>query len=150
TIVLAGCKRLVRGRFRSVKRARCLTRPQREKGASLRDPKSFYSVWNCEMTRDRVRYLKERYSDRLLIALTIMLALLMFVVGPAQSTGFVEAHHFGILFGLILVAGVFIVSGSGVALVAILCALILIVVATALRLRHPSVVDIYLDAAAWL
>jgi len=102
------------------------------------------------MTRDRIRHLKERYSDRLLIALTIMLAVLMFVVGPAQSTGFVEAHHFGILFGLILVAGVFIVSGSGVALVAILCALILIVVATALRLRHPSVVDIYLDAAAWL
>jgi|SRR5262245_35491622 len=102
------------------------------------------------MTGDGFRRLRERYSDPLLTALTIMLAILMFVVGPAQADGLVEAHQFGILFGLALVAAVFIVSGSGVALTAILVALILIVVTTLLRLRQSSVIDIYLDATAWL
>ncbi len=60
------------------------------------------------------------------------------------------AHLFGIAFGLVLVAAVFIVSGSRVALEAILAAVALIVLATVLRLRHPSVVDSYLDAVAWL
>ena len=57
---------------------------------------------------------------------------------------------FGIAFGLVLVAAVFIVSSSRVALVAILVAVTLIVLATVLRIRQPSAVDIYLDAAAWL
>jgi MFS family permease len=102
------------------------------------------------MTGDGFRRLREQYSDPLLTALTIMLAVLMFVVGPAQAAGLVAAHNFGILFGLLLIAAVFIVSGSGVALAAILVALALIAVTTVLRLRHHSVIDIYLDAAAWL
>jgi hypothetical protein len=88
--------------------------------------------------------------ETLLTALTITLAVLMFVVAPAQAAGLVAAHNFGVLFGLALVAAVFIVSGSGVALAAILVAQVLIVVTTVMRLRHHSVVDIYLDAAAWL
>lgn len=97
-----------------------------------------------------MRRLREQYSDPLLTALTITLAVLMFVVAPAQAAGLVAAHSFGVLFGVALVVAVFIVSGSRVALAAILVALILIVITTALRLRHPSVVDIYLDATAWL
>lgn len=106
--------------------------------------------WRHQMTGNRFHHLRERYSDPLLTALTIMLAVLMFVVGPAQAAGHVAAHQFGILFGLALVAAVFIVSGSRVALTAILIALTLIVVTTVLRLRQPSVIDIFLDAAAWL
>jgi len=102
------------------------------------------------MTGDGFRRLREQYSDPLLTALTIMLAVLMFVVGPAQAAGLVGAHNFGILFGVLLIAAVFIVSGSGVALAAILVALALIGVTTVLRLRHHSIIDIYLDAAAWL
>jgi len=102
------------------------------------------------MTGDGLRRLREQYSDPLLTALTIMLAVLLFVVGPAQAAGLVGAHNFGILFGLLLIPAVFIVSGSGVALAAILVALVLIGVTTVLRLRHHSVIDIYLDAAAWL
>jgi hypothetical protein len=96
------------------------------------------------------RSLQERYSDPLLTALTIMLAVLLFVVGPLQAAGVAAAHHFGIAFGMVLVAAVFIVSGSGVALAAILVAVALIVLATVLRLRQPSPIDIYLDAASWL
>jgi len=96
------------------------------------------------------RRLQDRYRDPLLTALTIMLAVLLFVVAPLQAAGVVAAHQFGIAFGLVLVAAVFIVSGSRVAVGAILFAVALILVATVLRLRQPSIVDIYLDAAAWL
>ena len=101
-------------------------------------------------TGENLRRLQERYRDPLLTALTIMLAVLLFVVGPLQAAGVASAHHFGIAFGLVLVVAVFIVSGSGVALAGILAAVALIVVSTVLRLRQPSALDIYLDAAAWL
>jgi hypothetical protein len=107
-------------------------------------------MWNFEMNGQRFRRLQEQYSDPLLTALTVMLAILLFVVGPLQAAGVVTAHDFGIAFGLVLVAAVFIVSGSGVALAAILVAVALIILATVLRLTRPSAVDIYLDAAAWL
>jgi len=67
-----------------------------------------------------------------------------------QAAGVVAAHHFGIAFGLVLIAAVFIVSESRIAVAAILTAVALIVVATVMRLRQPSTVDIYLDAIAWL
>lgn len=67
-----------------------------------------------------------------------------------QAAGVLGAHHFGIAFAFVLVAAVFIVSGSGVAVGAILVAIAMVVVATVLRLRQPSIVDIYLDASAWL
>jgi Ion channel len=98
----------------------------------------------------RFRRLRERCSDPLLTALTIMLAILLFVVGPLQAAGVANAHHFAIAFGFVLVVAVFIVSGSGAALAGILTAVALIVVSTVLRLRYPSALDIYLDAAAWL
>ena len=102
------------------------------------------------MIGQRFRRLQEQYGDPLLTALTIMFAVLLFVVGPLQAAGVAAAHQFGIAFGLVLVAAVFIVSGSGVALVAILVAVALIFLSTVLRLTQPSVVDIYLDATAWL
>jgi hypothetical protein len=67
------------------------------------------------MLGERFGRLQERFSDRLLTALTIMLLVLLFVVSPLQAAGVVEAHHFGLAFGLVLVAAVFIVSGSAIA-----------------------------------
>jgi hypothetical protein len=94
--------------------------------------------------------LRERLSDPLLTALTVMLAVLMFVIAPLQAVGVVGAHYFGFAFGLMLVVAVFVVSGSVMALAATLFAFSLVVVATILRLRQPSAIDIYLDASAWL
>jgi ion channel len=96
------------------------------------------------------RRLQVRLSDPLLTALTIMLAILLFVVGPLQGAGIVAAHQFGIAFGVVLIAAVFIVSDSWIAVVAIVIAVVLIVAATFMRLRQPSAVDIYLDATAWM
>ena len=97
-----------------------------------------------------IHRLQEQLKDPLLTALTAMLAILMFVVAPLQATGVVTAHWFGLACGLILTAAVFIVSRSAIAVGSILFALALVVVSTATRLRHPSVVDIYLDLTAWL
>jgi hypothetical protein len=101
-------------------------------------------------TTEGFRRLRQRLSDPLLTALTIMLAVLLFVVGPLQAVGVIAAHHFGLAFGLVLVAAVFIVSESWIAVAAVLTAVALIAVSTVMRLRQPSVVDIYLDATAWL
>jgi hypothetical protein len=102
------------------------------------------------MIGEKIRNLQGRYSEPLLTALTIMLAVLLFVVGPLQAAGIAAAHHFGIAFGLVLVVTVFIVSGSGTAFAAILVAVALVLLSTVHRLIQPSAVDIYLDATAWL
>ena len=100
--------------------------------------------------RKEFRRLQEQYGDPLLTALTVMLAALLLLVGPLQAAGVVAAHHFGIAFGLVMVVAMFIVSGSGVALAAMLVSVVLIVLATVLGSRQPSAIDIYLDATAWL
>jgi Ion channel len=102
------------------------------------------------MKRKSFRQLRDSLADPLLTALTIMLAVMMFVVAPMQAAGIVVAHNFGIAFGLVLVAAVFIVSESWTAVVIILIALALIGTATILRLRQPSIIDIYMDASAWM
>ncbi len=101
-------------------------------------------------TGERFNRLRERLSDPLLTALTIMLAILMFVVAPMQAAGVFAAHQFGIAFAFVLVAAVLVVSASWIAVSAILAAVALIVAATVLRLWHPSVADIYMDASAWM
>ena len=92
----------------------------------------------------------ERLRDPLLTGLTIALSLLLFVVAPLQATGNIDAHHFGLAFSLVFVGAVFVVSASRLALVAILFAIALAMMATILRFRHPSQLDIFLDASAWL
>jgi hypothetical protein len=107
-------------------------------------------VRSVQKTGERFRLLQERLTDPLLTALTIMMAVLMFVVAPLQAVGVFAAHHFGIAFALLLVAAVFMVSGSALAVAAILLAIALVGVATTLRLQQPSIIDVYLDASAWL
>jgi hypothetical protein len=102
------------------------------------------------MNAQRFHRLQEQYRDPLLTTLTVMLAALLLLVGPLQAAGVVAAHHFGMAFGLVMVVAMFMVSGSGVALAAILVAVALIVLATVLGSRQPSALDIYLDATAWL
>jgi Ion channel len=94
--------------------------------------------------------LQQRLRDPLLTALTAMLAIFLFVIAPFQATGVAAAHGFGIVFGLVLIAAVFIVSRSVLAVGAIMVAIALVMSTTVMRLYHPSVLDIYLDAGAWL
>jgi hypothetical protein len=102
------------------------------------------------MPLPKFKSLQDRYSDPLLTALTVMLAILLFAVGPMQASGLAAAHEFGIAFGLVLVVAVFVVSGSMIALAAVLLAVGCVATATIMRLTHPSNTDILLDALAWL
>ena len=96
------------------------------------------------MTGETFRCLHERISDPLLTVLTVMLAVLLFVVAPLQVAG--AGHYVGFVFLSVLILAAFMVSGSGMILVAIA----LIIVAMALEFQRPSVVENYLDAFAWL
>jgi hypothetical protein len=101
-------------------------------------------------TSDRFWQLQERLRDPLLTALTILLAILMFVVAPLQATDLFAVHYFGLAFAPVLVATIFAVSRSAVAVAAISVAVAMIVAATLLRIRQPSAIDVYLDAIAWM
>ena len=105
---------------------------------------------HTQRTRDRFHQLQERLRDPLLTTLTILLAILLFVIAPLQATGLLAAHYFGIAFVPVLIVAVFVMSRSPAAVSAILVAVALIVVATVLRLRQPSRVDVYLVTCAWL
>jgi|SRR5215467_14287687 len=86
--------------------------------------------------------LRTRLADPLLTTLTIMLAVIMFVVAPLQAADIVGAHNFGFGFRLMLVAAVFIVSGSWIAVATILSAIVLIAVATRSDCRRISAASI--------
>ena len=96
------------------------------------------------------RQLPPALKDPLLTALTIMLAVIMFVAAPLQAAGVLGAHGFGFVIGAVIIAAAFIVSNSWLAVAPLLVSLALIALATLFRLRHPSATDIFLDASAWL
>ena len=102
------------------------------------------------MMEEGFRRLQERFSDPLLTMLTILIAILLFVVAPLQVAGAISENYVGLVFVAILILAAFTLSGSRVALGAIVVAIALIVVAVALEFQRPSIVDIYLDAIAWL
>lgn len=106
--------------------------------------------WVIRMKDDQSYRLRSQFSDPFLTALTILFALLLFVIAPLQAAGLLAAHYFGLAFGMLLLVAAFIVSGSAVAVTGMFIAIALIATATILRLRHPSHVDILLEATAWL
>ena len=94
--------------------------------------------------------MRERWGDPLLTALTLLIVVMMFVVAPLQALGLFAFQAVELLLALFLVAGVFLVSGSGITVVAMLGALAMIVTGAILRLRSPSILDLNLFAGAWL
>ncbi|MDE2377802.1 potassium channel family protein [Bradyrhizobium sp.] len=93
---------------------------------------------------------RERWADPLLTALTILLVIMMFVVAPLQALGIFAFQVSELLLALLLVGGIFVISGSPAAVVAMLVALAMIVTGAILRLRSPSILDLNLFAASWL
>jgi hypothetical protein len=101
------------------------------------------------MTTTIVR-LRERWSDPLLTALTVLLAVMLFVFAPLQGSGILVFQAFEFFFAIILVAGVFVMSGSRIAAIAMLAALVMASIGAIFRLKAPSILDINLFAGAWL
>src|SRR3982074_523669 len=94
--------------------------------------------------------LRERWSDPLLTALTVLLAVMLFVIAPLQASGLFLFQAFEVFFAIILIAGVFFMSGSRIAVVAMVAAVAMATVGALLRLGAPSILDINLFAGAWL
>jgi hypothetical protein len=99
---------------------------------------------------DTIARLRDRGSDSLLTALTALLFVMLFLIAPLQASGIFLFQAFELLFAIILVAGVFVMSGSRIAVLAMVAALATATVGALLRLRTPSILDINLFAGAWL
>jgi hypothetical protein len=99
---------------------------------------------------DYMAILRERWSDPLLTALTVLLFVMLFVIAPIQALGLFVFQAFELMFAIVLAAGVFVMSGSRTAAAAMIGALLMATVAGLLRLRAPSLLDLNLFAGAWL
>jgi hypothetical protein len=99
---------------------------------------------------DTIVRLRDRWSDPLLTALTVLLFVMLFLIAPLQASGIFLFQAFELLFAIILVAGVFVMSGSRIAVLAMIVALTMATVGGILRLKSPSILDLNLFAGAWL
>jgi hypothetical protein len=75
---------------------------------------------------------------------------MLFVVAPLQALGIFLFQAFELVLAIVLVVGVFVVSGSRTAVVAMLGALAMISTGAVLRIRSPSILDLNLFAGSWL
>src|SRR5216684_778437 len=99
---------------------------------------------------DYIARMREQWSDPLLTALTVLLLVMLFVIAPLQASGIFIFQAFELVFAIVLVAGVFVMSGNRIAVAAMLVALLMASVGAIFRLKTPSIVDINLFAGAWL
>lgn len=94
--------------------------------------------------------LRERWQDPLLTVLTILLALLMFVLAPLRAEQVPGVQEVGFALVSLVAGAVLIISGKRFALWALLAAILLAAIAAIHRLYQPSLLDVCLDAGAWL
>jgi hypothetical protein len=99
---------------------------------------------------DRIALLRERYSDPLLTALTVLVMVMLFVIAPLQASGLFLFQAFELAFAIVLVAGVFVMSGSRIAAFAMLASLVMATIGGIHRITAPSALDINLFAGSWL
>jgi hypothetical protein len=99
---------------------------------------------------DRIARLREHYSDSLLTALTALVVVMLFVIAPLQASGLFVFQAFELAFAIVLVAGVFVMSGSRVAAFAMLASLVMATIGGIHRITAPSALDINLFAGSWL
>lgn len=98
------------------------------------------------MTVDQLR---ERWADPALTLLTVLLVIMMFVIAPLQALGLFAFQVSELVLALLLVCGIFVISGSPAAVVAMLIALGMITVGAILRIKSPSILDLNLFAGSW-
>src|SRR5450631_1082041 len=105
---------------------------------------------DCTAVNSRLTSLRERWSGPLLTALTVTLVLMLFVFAPLQAIGIRVFQLFGFVSALVLIAGIFLLSGSSLVVVPLLAAFAMAATAAISRLSTPSVLDVYLLAGALL
>jgi len=98
----------------------------------------------------RFRQAQHQWRDPLLTVLTALLILLMFVVAPLHAAGMIHARAYGIGLALVLVGGVFVMSASALAVIAMLVAIGLVIIAALLPFATDASLDVHLLAFAWV
>ncbi|MDN3278383.1 ion channel [Frankia sp. RB7] len=93
--------------------------------------------------------LRERWADPALTVLTVLLVIMMFVISPLQALGLFAFQVSELVLALLLVCGIFVISGSPVAVIGMLIALGMIVTGAILRIKSPSILDLNLFAGSW-
>ncbi len=94
--------------------------------------------------------LRDRWGDSLLTALTALLCVMLFVLAPLQALGYLVFQVFELAVAIVLIACVFVLSGSRTVAAAMLAGLIMLIVGAILRLRSPSMIELDLVVASWL
>ena len=94
--------------------------------------------------------LQERYSDRILTGLTVLLLLMMFVIAPLQAADVLVFEGFGLVVALMMALGVLVMSRSRIAFTLIAVAIVMNGTGAVLRLHRLSTLDVYLVSGAWL
>jgi hypothetical protein len=102
------------------------------------------------LMNDRIALFREQWSDPLLTALTLLVIVMLFVIAPLQASGLFLFQAFELAFALVLVAGVFVMSGSRIAVLAMLASLAVATIGGVHRIAAPSNLDINLFAGSWL
>jgi hypothetical protein len=92
--------------------------------------------------------LRERWNDPLLTTLTVLLILMLFVFAPLQAVGIKMFQVLSFASALVLIAGVFFMSGSPAVAGALVTAFIMAGTAAVSRLTAPSRLDVNLLAGA--
>jgi Ion channel len=96
----------------------------------------------------RFARLQTRWRDPLLTTLTILLAILLFVLAPLYAAGTIKSEIFELALILVCTAALFVVSGNPLTVVAVLIAIGFTVVGAVLHFRQ-STLDLYFYATSW-
>lgn len=96
------------------------------------------------------RRLQESLGDPLLTVLTILFAVMLFVIAPLRASGIFASEDVGLGVGLIVICTVVFAYGLSPAVAVLVAALTLAAAASVLRHRHQTPLDLYLDASAWV
>jgi len=98
-----------------------------------------------------MRRLRQKYRDRLLTLLTILLILTIFVFAPLQAVDVFIFRGFAIAILLAIIGGMLIISDNPLALVVMAVCLIANIVVFLVRLLYPPwPYNLYVLASAWL
>lgn len=97
----------------------------------------------------RMSALQQRWRDPLLTALTLLLAFMMFVLAPLRADHIPGIQELGFITVAAVSGAIFIVSGRRIPIAALVVSFGLAALAAVMRARHPSDVDLWLDAIAW-
>jgi hypothetical protein len=100
--------------------------------------------------RERFHRLQRRWGDPLLTVLTILLALLLFVVAPLHAAGIFVSEDVGLAVAVVVIGTVVFAYGFSPAVNVLLLAFGLAAAASVLRHQHQTPLDLYLDASAWV